>query len=227
MTMLCDNYEANGTIARYVAREMGEDEAAAFENHFLTCERCQRSIEVGWSVRAQPAAIRPRYVRTKAILLTAAAASAIFLGVRGFRNANVKALGVVDTAPIYLGAEMRASGDANARFNAAMNAYTAGHYSAAAQQLAVVEEASTDPVAPFFRGASMLMERRARDAAAEFTKVINAGESLYLAEAYYYRAKAHLQRGERDDAVEDLKAATAHAGPMHDNAARLLQQLSD
>ena len=55
--------------------------------------------------------------------------------------------------------------------------------------------------------------------------VIDAGESLYLTEAYLYRAKAQLQQGRRSAALADLRAAGQRGGAAGDSAQQLLEQL--
>ena len=95
-------------------------------------------------------------------------------------------------------------------FNAAMVAYSTGDYRGAESGLEAALAAGVDPApANFFRGASLLMLDRDREAADAFYAVIPAGESPYLAEAHYYLAKALLRMGDADGALAQLASSAS------------------
>lgn len=227
MTALCEQYEENGTLARYVARDIDAIQSADFEDHFLTCARCQRSIEVGSAVRAADALTGSRRRRAvPVVLLTAAAAAGIMFGVQGWQRAHLRSLGILETPPVYLGAAMRTGGSDAMQFEKAMGLYSGGNYGQAARELSGIEH-DNEPAVAFFRGASLLMQREPRAAITEFSRVINAGDNLYRGEALFYRAKAYLLLGRREDAMRDLNLAAGSAGAVQPAAAELLQQLSN
>lgn len=226
MMTACDRFEEQGTVARYVAGTSPADEVATFEDHYLTCPRCQQSVQVGAVVRNAALPARRRPMR-RALLLTAAATVAVVVGVRGFQQSNVRSLGIVQTPPIYLGAAMRGSAEeSSSTFDAAMSAYGKGDYVTAASRLGKLEEGTPDVTVAFFRGASLLMLRDGKGANAEFSKVLERGPTIYQGEALYYRARAHLLMGHRKQAEEDLQAAIANDSGIRIAAQQLLADLS-
>jgi hypothetical protein len=226
MKTICDDFEDNGTLARYVANVATIDEAESFEDHYLTCERCQRSVDVGMTVRAVSTR-QPRKRRRIVIpALAAAAIAAVFVGVRWNNASHVRALGVLDRAPIYLGEDVRSSDGSATAFADAMNAYVARDYRAASQKLATLSDRS-ELVVPFFRGASLLMLRDGANAEEAFTRVIEGGESSYRDEAMFYRAKARLLRNDVAAARNDLQQVAQRSGTLQFEATALLQKLSN
>ena len=229
MTFLCDAFEANGTIARYVAGTLDDRHAAEFENHYVTCERCQDSLKAGVAVRAaaQPAVKERRFAWRTTALLAAAASLAIFAALRGYQYRTLRSWGDVDAAPLYVGSAVRGGGDA-ATFDSAMAAYTRADYATAAHTLEQISQNSQpQPVVIFFLGASRLMLHDARAAEASFTDVLQRGATIYQPESYFYRAKARLQRGQRTGALSDLHAAAASDNPIALDARALLKQLEN
>lgn len=226
----------DGTIERYLAGAMTEEEQSAFEAHYLTCEHCQRELEFGVAVRdavnAQPggqSASRARgRTRWLAAATTMAAAAVVaILIVRPAARPEVERLGAVEQAPIYLGVALRgddASGDS--LFGAAMRAYQGGDYRSA---IATLERALAagfeEPPAHFFLGASLLMRGDAGAAEEHFRAVIDAGETPYLQEARFYRAKALLQRGRVPAARAQLEAIADRLDDTGAQARELLEAL--
>jgi tetratricopeptide (TPR) repeat protein len=94
-----------------------------------------------------------------------------------------------------------------------MSAYVEGRYAHAASMLEAALSAGVDSLpAQFFHATSLLMLGHAGDAAAGYERVISQGDSPYLPEAHYYRAKVLLQLGRPDDALADLDAARILGG---------------
>lgn len=216
--MTCTDVAERDLVERYVAGRIGDDEAEPFEAHYLTCERCQREIRLAAATRAALAdgrARRRRGGRYGAWVLAAAAAlAAVLLVSRERVPADVARLGAVDQPPVYLGVPVRAEEtSADDRFAAAMRDYAAGDYAAAADGLRAARDAGVDrPPADFFLGTSLLMLGRDAEAVDAFDRVIALGETPYLTEAYFYRAKARLRQGTAAAALADLERAAAGDG---------------
>lgn len=230
-TLQCARYEADGTIARYVTGTLPASELAAFEDHFLLCERCQASVRAGSGVHDHFASGAP--VRRRARLnpwyagLAAAALGGLLL-MRAADTNHTRDYGQVTQAPLYLGTPVRGNDQREeAKFDAAMLAYNEARYADALQQLRGIEGSESRVVVNFFTGASALMLGRASEAAEAFTSVIDAGPSPFYAEALYYRAKAHLQQGREKPALQDLRVAVGLGSPVSEQAASLLKQLED
>lgn len=75
----CDEVGAGFVIERYVAGTLSEPETGAFEEHLLTCERCQQEIPLAVAIREALPAVkagrtrRPAWFRTSTITVAAAA----------------------------------------------------------------------------------------------------------------------------------------------------------
>lgn len=225
----CDSHEASGAIARYVAGILDSDGAQELENHFLTCERCQRSIAAGSVVRKTD---RPQPCRTRApawVLTAAAASVAAVLIVRTVQQPSTTDLGRVVSAPAYVGTPVRAtSGLAPALFDSAMTAYNRADYLASSSLLTQLNQIAPDDVAVmFFLGASQIMLEHAADAEASFTAVIAASPTQYRGEALYYRGLAFLQMNRKREAVSDLRGALAEDPALAMQARDLLQRLGE
>jgi len=226
-TTSCDEFVAGFVIERYVAGQLSESETVAFEEHLLVCDRCQRELTLAVAVRealpaaetppeqadAEPVTIRrlPWRGMGVAITLAAAAVATILILPRGRVSGPVAELGRVTQPPIYLGVPVRqAPARPDSVFGAAMSAYTAGDYSEAVAGLEAALAAGSDPApSQFFRGASLLLLDRDRDAAGAFEAVVTAGESPYLAEAHYYLAKTLLRSGDAEGALAQLESASS------------------
>ena len=231
MSARCNEFEASGTIARYVAGNLDEAAAEDFENHYLTCVRCQTTVRAGAALRGSDIS-RATGTRTRRVMIGAAitVAAASFAGIslwRGGDTRMLRDLGRVDVAPLYLGSPVRAADSRDAvLFDSAMTLYGARRYQDAARVLESARASSNDvPALNFFLGASHLLAGAPERAAAAFGVVIDAGESLYLTEAYLYRAKAQLQQGRRSAALADLRTAGQRGGAAGESAQQLLEQL--
>ncbi len=219
-TTSCDEFVAGFVIERYAAGQLSESETVAFEEHLLECDRCQQELTLAVAVRealpeAEAKRSDPGWKRrpwTRAGMGFALAAAAVIAAVLilpiGSVSGPIAELGRVTQPPIYLGVPVRqAPARPDSVFNAAMSAYAMGDYSEAAAGHEVALAAGADPApSQFFRGASLLMLDEPAWAADAFEAVIAAGESPYLAEAHYYRAKALLRLGDSDQAISELTA---------------------
>ena len=233
----CDEFVAEFVIERYAAGQLPEAETAAFEEHLLTCGRCQSELTLAVAVRealpeaeaeeAEEDPTVPRRLPWKGmgvgLSLAAAAAVTLMILPRDRVSGEVAELGRVTQPPVYFGVPVRhAPARPDSVFGAAMSAYLAGEYSVAATGLEAAVEAGAGPVpAEFFRGASLLMLDRPADAEQAFSAVIDAGDSPYLAEAHFYRAKALLSQGRVDEAQVDLAATSESDGEIAASAKAL------
>ena len=231
MSTQCNEFEASGIIARYVAGNLDDAAAQQFEDHYLTCARCQASVRAGSVARESDVARAPA-TRGRRIMLGAAItlAAASFAGVtlwRGGDGALLRELGRVDIAPLYLGAPVRAAESAGVIvFDSAMALYSERRYADAAEVLeGAVGNASDEPALSFFLGISHLMAGSTERAETALTRAIAAGESVYLTEALLYRAKTQLQRGDRAAAARDLRLAAQRTGDAAAEAQRILERL--
>lgn len=213
----CDQFPSDDVVRRYQAHGLSPSEAAAFEDHFLTCARCQHLL--------QRAPSRPNQARTFGLWTAGLAAAALVAGLLLRPGQDFGPLGQVNAAPVYLGAEIRSSQSALDEFDRAMLLYNARNYEAAARQLAVALDAGAPaPPTAFFLGAALLLDAKPKAAAAAFTRVIASGANPYRDEAHFFRAKAFLQLGDARAARRDLEAVTAQH-PLKPEAAAIVRRL--
>jgi tetratricopeptide (TPR) repeat protein len=232
----CETAAAHDWIERYLAKRLTGAEQEAFESHYLTCERCQERLTLGMAVRAHllnpGTRRRPRYLALGGLVgLAAAAAFAILVLRPGVQASDqLRQLGMVRQAPIYLGVPVRAGNitPADSLFEAAMTEYLGEHYDRAAGALDRAVSAGVDPVpAEFFRAASRLMLGQAKEAEAGFARTVALGDTPYRGEAHFYRAKALLQLGRASDASAELVEAIKSGGVIGNYARTLADSLQE
>jgi tetratricopeptide (TPR) repeat protein len=236
---MADHYQLE-VAQRYASGQLDAAEAAAFEDHMVSCDLCQNEVKLTAGVRrlaqdlrvsaAESRASSKRFVG--AAMLLAAGLALVMLWPRG--DDGLAALGRVEEPPAYLGMSVRdARGRADSLFDAGMNAYVARRYDDAVASLRAALVAGVDTIpARFFLASSELMSGRAREAAETYALVIAAGASAqaYLPEAHLFRARALLQLGRGDEALKDLAAVSresdrgAAAAALADSVAKVLQR---
>lgn len=233
----CQVVDDGSVVARYVAGTLPDPETAAFEEHLLTCERCQREVHLAVAIReavpeSRGAAVgsgRRRWLGPSLITLAAAAVLAGVIVVSRDRVPHAAlGLGQVTQPPVYLGVPVRqVPSQGDSLFGAAMAAYAVGDFDRAAAELprALAAGADTVPV-QFFAGASLLMSERPEDAAEAFRAVIRGGDTPYLAESHYYLAKALLRLGHVAEARRELAAAAGSGSEIADAARALDDSLA-
>lgn len=225
----CDESSRCSNAERYVAHRMAAPEAAAFEDHFVTCAECQDEVRFASAIIAglphtQAATPGPRAARRMASRfwigagLAIAAGLATFMILRSGPQSELVALGAVREPPMYLGIPVRSAGaQRDSLFEVAMESYATRRYTAAATGLRAALAAGEDSVpAQFFLATSLLLDSRASEAVDEFQRVLSHGATPYSAEARYYRAKALLRLGRGADAEAELARLTAADGAVHD-----------
>jgi len=230
---------------RYVTGALEGDELEEFEAHIIECSRCQAGVLQAVAIREGLRASeqsesgsetkneqgetdsRPWFRRIPRIVWVPGTAAAVLAGILLFSPERVpprlSALGEVEQAPIYLGIPVRQEVVvADSMFDRAMLAYLANEFQAAVTGLEEAVAAGFDPLpAQFFLGSSLLMLDRPSEAAEAFGVVIASGDSPYLPEAYFYRAKALLRLGDIELAQRDLRAAAGASAEISDHAQAL------
>ena len=217
------------TVAAYVDGALSRPAAANVEAHLAECAACRAEV-----VQIQRA-VHPRRVRRRLYMVASVAAAVLLIawpptplpradGGDDLVAAQLRELGRVAQAPVYLGVRVRSSSaQGPQRFASGMRAYTSARYAEAIAELGAARAAGIDgPAATFFLAASQSMLGDVSGAATEFARVAAMGETSYLAEAHYYRAKALLRLGQFNAAELELgKAAGAGNESMQVIAAAL------
>lgn len=217
---------------RYVAGSLSPEEAEAFEEHLLECESCREEVRLAETIREalledEPPARGelPAWLRIAAALamVTSLVLVAIVLVPGDDVDPGLAELGRVVQAPVYLGTSVRApEGRPDSLFADAMDVYVAEDYAVAVDGLrATLAAGGDEPPVHFFLGASLLMIDRPEEAAEAFAAVEAAGDSPYLDEARFYRAKALLRQGDADAALDFLRDAADGGGAVAGHAAML------
>jgi len=229
-----------GTVAAYLDNRLPPAQTASVEAHLAECATCRAEIvQLDGIVRPRRSS---RRVYFAGITLAAAAALLLFVlpgsvslpgGPGDAARADslalrIRALGALAQPPIYLGVSVRARSDRGTElFTTGMRAYTDARYADAVTALRSAQAAGVEGAAtPFFLGASLLMLDDASTAVAEFARVIAMGQTPYLAEAHYYRAKALLRLNEPSEAVAELdRSIRAGEDPIKSAAQSLRDSL--
>ena len=205
------------TAQLYAAGTLTETQVSAFEQHLLSCAVCRREVQLAGVIRGElsnPAPVRrPRpWMYVTAAGLAAGVLIAITLPDRDAGSG----FGDVASAPGYDGVAVRATADAaDSAFSAAMALYKKGAFRESVTGFRAAREAGADSVTTtFFLGASLLMSGLAEESAVELGRASRMGRNAYTDESRYYRAKALLRLGREAEALAELQAAGANAGPI-------------
>jgi tetratricopeptide (TPR) repeat protein len=131
--------------------------------------------------------------------------------------------------PPYHASNLReGSQPAQAAFRKAMDSYSKKDYAGALPPLeaaAKLDSQSAGP--PFFAGVCHLLQNQPDLAITSFERVISLGESPYLEEAHFYRAKAFLRKGDLAGAAGSLDVVVRLKGDLEEEARRLLIQVRE
>jgi hypothetical protein len=125
------------------------------------------------------------------------------------------------TPPPYLSLTTR--GDGDARFGAAMQAYTRSDWAAASRDLAAIDTTE----ARFYQGIADLMRGEGAAAVMAFDAVRASGQQPYARESLFYLGKAALQRGDVVAARASFGAAREEGAGPSGEAARMLAALAE
>ena len=248
--MKCQEIQQNETGERYLRGRLPEAERDAYEEHYLGCERCFAELETLRLLEAELTRQAPQ-IRAEAIArppgvkwfwfaipaLAALAAVGLFV----MRPANpVPAAAPPATvaqvskpapspllalaqyeAPAYQEAYLRGT-DVTPLFRQAMSAYQVQDY---ANAMKTLRTAGSDTRTLFFLAACELLNGEAAAARATAGRVLAGGETPYLEETYFLRAKANLALGDAAAATSDLEKLIALEGDWAARGRALLAQL--
>ena len=118
--------------------------------------------------------------------------------------------------------------DADSDFRKAMEAYRRSDYAAAIPGLrSAAQRAPGDPRPAFYLGACQLLIGDVDRGVSTLEGVVALGDTPRLEEAHLLLAKAHIGRGERERARDELRSALAVQGDFEGEARRLLQALDE
>ena len=225
-SQMCDETSRRSNAERYAAARMTTAEAAAFEDHFVTCAECQSEVRLASAIIGglPSATVAPRSAKASRRAwiwggggLALAAGLVTLMILRSEPQRDLVALGGVREPPAYLGIPVRSDAPQDSLFESAMGAYAERRYSAAAQGLRAALTAGQDSVpALFFLATSLLLDNRATEAADAFQRVLAYGDTPYRAEARYYRAKALLRVGRASEARAELARLSPADGIVFD-----------
>lgn len=108
----------------------------------------------------------------------------------------------------------------------AQNAFTKGDYSQVVKLLdSGNETARSNPVFSFYAGASWQEMNKLKKAIADYTKVIDHGDNLFVEEARWYRSLCYMKLGKKTEARQELLAIINKKGYFENDAKAILRRL--
>src|SRR5262245_20309942 len=231
--MACAAADDSDLIEAYFLGDLDEPARETFETHLFTCDRCLthlkllESLQIELRKDAQAAGTPSSRAEARSswwVWAAAAATVVIVVGAGALLRGPAPGAPVVAAPPVaqapaaiapailalaridppkYVALELRGDEPAPG-FAAAMRAYAAGDYAAAASGLRRIARAGRPDVeTDFFLGVSLLMssdEAAAADAIDPLRRVIAHGDSPYRQLASLYLGKALIRRGDLDGA---------------------------
>ncbi len=231
--MNCERVEREGLLELYLADRLDESDREAFEAHFFECPRCFQGLEDARRIRAGFGEMAPS-VRSQArrcpgvaatLLATAAVLVLIALAALLSRepdpDSELVALGRVRAAdlPPYVPVRLRGEIEATEAHARGLDAYRRGDFDAAAAILEPITGADASPILHLYTGASLLASERPE---AAMPHLEAAGVQPMLADtALWLIARAHLQQGDAESALEALRRLSVGDGPWAERALEL------
>jgi tetratricopeptide (TPR) repeat protein len=243
--MNCTDIEKNqDRIEQYVTGSLRGADRDRFEEHLLTCEACQEQLEELALLRTSLAderwavAEESRGRRLEWHWSWAAAAAALLLGLGLMlwlapwagspSNEALVAASMVEAPPFEPKNLRSVTGDAEIRFQEAMQQYLEGSYGRAIPGLeAAVELDPSLDKARFYLGTCYLLEDEPKKAIDNLSRIAELESSPYREWAHFYRAKAHLRLGDLDSALSDLSEVISVGGDLRTQAEEVLEQIPD
>jgi tetratricopeptide (TPR) repeat protein len=254
--MECPGFQREELVERYLTGSLSPAERETFEDHYFACDRCFAALQAQRALQAELSASAPEIrnmpVSSPARFhwkITFAAAVALILSVLGIRwgvkpnsspatpptqtaksvpaGPSLSELARFDP-PHYSPTVLRGHQDEAMReFRLAMKRYQESDYADAIAALRAAAKLNPkDPGLLFFLGVSHLLANQTDDGIAALQQCIALGDTPYLEEAHYYRAKAFLRKGDAAAARRELEEAVRLKGDHEDEAQRLLRQLA-
>lgn len=225
----CESCRQEVRLAEAIREALLEDESGAEADDEEAESTAPAAAAAGGSDGAAVRGELPAWLRTAAALALAISLvlMAIVLIPSGDVDPELAELGRVVQAPVYLGTSIRApEARPDSLFADAMDAYVAEDYAAAVDGLrATLAAGGDEPPVHFFLGASLLMLDRPEEAIDAFAAVEASGDSPYVDEARFYRAKALLSEGEAEEALEFLQGVVGSDSPVAGHAAALVDSV--
>lgn len=208
---MCDDVIERDLAREYLAGTLSSADEALVELHMLGCARCQSEIRLVSAVGALGKSRSRSAARVTSFVGVAAAATliaALFAGQSNQSGSSPTSLGSIPGAPVYLGMPVRDEVSVReSLFAAGMAAYVSEDYPRAERTLRSALAGGVDSAAAgFFVGASVLMQSRHAEAAELFGDVVARGDTPFLAESRFYRAKALLRGRRYSEALAELRA---------------------
>jgi tetratricopeptide (TPR) repeat protein len=254
--MNCKDIERDDMIERYVAGTLADAQRDELEEHYFGCEICFEKLRVCRAaqsvVRKDALAIRaatgsrvrmfPR--ATWPVVALAAAGFIAFIVLHHSAPAPpvakytppqttptqpdpLIAMARFDPPPYKAVAMRDAGSEAQTLFKAAMQNYTEGRFEQAIPGLRAASEKDTQNTAyRFFLGVSSLLASQADAGIGALQTVINEGDTPFLNEAWFYRAKGYLARRDVAAARRDLEHVVSLNRDLVPEAQALLNQLA-
>lgn len=240
--MTCEQVRENSVSEKYLAGRLSEPQRQEFEDHFAACDECFAAVETLSAVkdalqsRPRPPVRKPaatwRWVLAAAAGL---AVVAIALQVARLRQAPVLSRPAVNrytelaefNPPPWNPVRVRsAETAADSAFKHAMETYPRHDWPACVAGLSRLAAENGAPLAArFYLGICRLETHDPAAAATALSAVIGAGDTPYLEEAHFYRAKALLAQGDAAAARAELQKTVALHGDLERQAGDLLARI--
>jgi tetratricopeptide (TPR) repeat protein len=242
--MDCATVKTESIAERYLRRELTEAEQETFEEHLVACTACFEEVAALCALKAElersrkqivaEAGARPSPWRRPWLLAAAAAVLAVAAGLGVWMRLQPASSLTPELAelaaiepPAYAPVRLRGSEDnAARRFREAMELYSRGDWNGALPGLRAA--ATLDPEAPhfaFYLGACALLAGETGEAITQLQRTADMGDTLFLEEALFYLAKAHLQAGGVTAARDALVKVILLNGDRSQEAQALIDRL--
>jgi tetratricopeptide (TPR) repeat protein len=246
MDAACKKVAEEETIERYLTGRLSMEEAEAFEQHLLECQRCfselqsrhAAAIELG-SRTVQPAVSSRRTIKFRwrwaapaaaGMVLIVALATFVFIyrGVTPDAEAVIKQLASLGQPPLYLPSTIRGakSQPALEMFIKGMREYARQKYQGAIPLLEDAARLDPDhlPTA-FYLGISYLILDQPDAGIPWLAKVVRAQPNPYAEESHWYLSKAYFKKRNLDEARRELEAVVKLNGFYAGMAQKALERM--
>jgi tetratricopeptide (TPR) repeat protein len=251
--MNCDQIEREEIIEKYLTGRLDRAAQEEFEAHWFGCRECSRKLQVSRMLQEKlwekgdkilpptqepvrvPSGRRAWAFSAAATVLIIAAAAVLWWQFRGpgRPQAGTKATSssllmlASIKPPLYVPPALRGAQDEAAeRFRTGMTLYQEGRYDAAIPDLRAAVDLNPEGAGSrFFLGICLLLTGQTEAGIGELQATISLGESVYLEEAHFYLAKAHLGKGDLGRAKDEFNWVVQRSGSLKEEAARILAQL--
>jgi hypothetical protein len=253
--MNCNDIERDEIIEQYLAGALAGSQRDELEQHYFGCEECFRRLETcratqtalrrdEQAIRASAGDRRRAFPRAVWPLVAVAAAGFIAFVVLHHNGSEQRIVKTepppvaIRTDPLiamvrfdpppYKAVAMRDAGsEAESRFTSAMKHYSAGRFEQALPGLRAASEKDTQNTAyRFFLGVTCLLAKQTGDGISALTTVVNEGDTPFLNEAWFYRAKGYLTNRDVAAARGDLEHVVSLNRDLVPEAQLLLHQLA-